>query len=225
MPPFTGARRRPATIFLAAALDHHTVWFEGGSGEAVAAGFTNSTRHTGTATVKGAPYRDCLRVNSAPLDGHPEFSTHPPGVALLLAPNSVLLFRGTHLLEPLAICCSAIATIIAMLLMLRRFDPENTIPILLSLIWSRSSRSLGTPAWLYGRTLFNEPWLLLFAIGSYSLALRGKNPVLAGALIGLRDAHEAALRAPDSIPLWLMYCVEAPSSRRRRSLPCPPLHP
>ena len=63
---------------------------------------------------------------------------------------------------------------------------------------------LGTPAWHYGRTLFNEPYLLLFAIGSYSVALRGKSPLLAGVFI----AFGMLMKPPFAlliIPLSLMY--------------------
>ena len=178
-------------------------------------GFTNSTRPTGTATVKGTPYRDCVRDNAAPLDGHPEFSTHPPGVALLLAPI-LFPFRGTQLIEPLAICCSAIAMIIAMLMfrsLIRKYNSNSAFADLVTVV-----TFLGTPAWLYGRTLFNEPYLLLFAIGSYSLALRGKNPVLAGILIGCGMLMKPPF-ALLIIPLFLMYCPRAPIYVG--SAPCP----
>ena len=154
--------------------------------------------------MKGTPYRDCVRVNQPPLEGHPEFSMHPPGVALLLAPI-LFPFRGTQLIEPLAICCSAIAMIIAMLMfrsLIRKYNSNSAFVDLVTVV-----TFLGTPAWHYGRTLFNEPYLLLFAIGSYSLALRGKYPILAGILIGLGMLMKPPF-ALLIIPLFSMYFVE-----------------
>jgi hypothetical protein len=189
--------------FSGAALDHHTVWFEGGSRQEWSLIYEIDPA-LWDRDGEGHPVPRLLTGQSTPLEGHPEFSKHPPGVALLLAPI-LFPFRGTHLLEPLAICCSAIATIIAMLMfrsLILKYNSNSAFVDLVTVV-----TFLGTPAWHYGRTLFNEPYLLLFAIGSYSLALRGKNPVLAGALIGLGMLMKPPF-ALLIIPLWVMYCVE-----------------
>jgi hypothetical protein len=95
--------------------------------------------------------------------------------------------------------------IIAMVMfrsLVRKYNSNSTFADLVTVV-----TFLGTPAWLYGRTLFNEPYLLLFAIGSYSLALRGKNPVLAGILIGCGMLMKPPF-ALLIIPLFLMYFLK-----------------
>jgi hypothetical protein len=188
--------------FSGSALVHHTVWFESGSRKKWARIYENDPAlwdHDN----EGHPVPRLRAGQSPPLEGHPEFSWHPPGVALLLAPI-LFPFRGTQLIEPLATCCSAIAMILAMLMfrsLIRKYNSNLAFVDLVTVV-----TFLGTPAWHYGRTLFNEPYLLLFAIGSYSLALRGKNPILGGILIGLgmlmKPPFELLI-----IPLFSMYFV------------------
>jgi hypothetical protein len=184
------------------ALIHHTVWFESGSRKEwwkiyeVRPALWDRDN-------EGHPVPRLRAGQSTPLDRHPEFSSHPPGAALLLAPV-LFPFRGTQLVEPLAICCSAIAMILAMLMfrsLIRKYNSNTAFVDLVTAV-----TFLGTPAWLYGRTLYNEPYLLLFAIGSYCLALRGKNPALAGILIGLGMLMKPPF-ALLIIPLFLMYFV------------------
>jgi hypothetical protein len=74
IPPFTGARRRPATIFLAGALDHHTVWFEGGSRKQWKKNLETDPAHWDRDS-EGHPVPRLRAGQPAPLDGHPEFST------------------------------------------------------------------------------------------------------------------------------------------------------
>ena len=189
--------------FSGSALDHHTVWFESGSRKHWRQIYEFDPAHWGH-DGEGHPVPRLRAGNAAPLEGHPEFSIHPPGVALLLAPI-LFPFRGTQLIEPLAICCSAIAMIIAMVMfrsLVRKYNSNSAFADLVTVV-----TFLGTPAWLYGRTLFNEPYLLLFAIGSYSLALRDKNPVLAGILIGCGMLMKPPF-ALLIIPLFLMYFLK-----------------
>jgi hypothetical protein len=153
---------------------------------------------------EGHPVPRLRAGQSPPINGQPQFSVHPPGVALLLAPI-LFPFRGTQFVEPLAIFCSAVAMILAMLMfhgLIRKYNSNLAFVGLVTAV-----TFLGTPAWHYGRTLYNEPYLLLFAIGSYSLALRGKNPFLSGLLIGLG----MLMKPPFGlliIPLFSMYVVE-----------------
>ena len=65
---------------------------------------------------------------------------------------------------------------------------------------------LGTPIWLYGRTLFNEAYLLLCTVGAYSLSLHGKNSFLSGTLIGVGMLMKPPF-ALLIVPLFLMYVV------------------
>jgi hypothetical protein len=183
--------------FSGSELDHHTVWYESGVRKEW---WDVYDRNNWDRDDEGHPVPRLLEGRST-IDGHPEFPTHPPGVALLLAPI-LFPFRDSQLIEPLAICCSAIAIILAMLMfrsLIRKYNSNFAFVDLVTVV-----TFLGTPAWHYGRTLFNEPYLLLFAIGSYSLALRGKNPVLAGTLIGLGMLMKPPF-ALLIIPLFLMY--------------------
>jgi hypothetical protein len=182
------------------ALDHHTVWFVDGVRMHWWQNYeTERSRWDRDADGRPVPR---LREGKSPIPpGHPEYSTHPPGLALLLAP---LLFavRNTPYVESLAICCSAVAVIAAMLMfcaLARKYNPDLRAVHLAALV-----AFLGTPAWHYARTLFAEPYLLLFAIGAYSIALRGKSPLLAGLFIGLG----LMVKSPFAlliVPLCLMY--------------------
>jgi hypothetical protein len=137
------------------ASDHQTVWFESGSRkewrEIYEIDPANWDRDN-----EGHPVPRLRAGQPTPLDGHPEFPAHPPGVALLLAPI-LFPFRGTQLIEPLAISCSAIAMILAMLMfrsLIRKYNSNLAFVDLVTVV-----TFLGTPAWHYGRTLFNEPYL------------------------------------------------------------------
>jgi hypothetical protein len=59
--------------------------------------------------------------------------------------------------EPLAICYSAIAMIVATLMFRSSIRKYNSNPAFVDL--ATVITLLGTPAWHYGRTLFNEPYL------------------------------------------------------------------
>jgi hypothetical protein len=95
----------------------------------------------------------------------------------------LLPLRGTDFVEPAAIACSALAVILAMLMfraLIRTYTDSTVRADLVT-----AAAFLGTPAWHYGRTLFTEPYLLLFATAAYSVSLRGRSPLLAGVLLSL----------------------------------------
>jgi len=110
----------------------------------------------------------------------PEYSSHPVGVAFLLAPFLVA-FRNTRMLEPVAILLSGLSTVFAMLLyrrMLFKFTSDR-FAIYLCLF----GVFLGTPIWYYSRTFFNEPFILLAVVGLYALSVTRKNPILTGSFL------------------------------------------
>ena len=186
--------------FSGSELDHHVVWYESGVRKEW---WDVYDQKNWNRDGEGHPLPRLLEGQST-IDGHPEFTVHPPGVAFLLAPI-LFPFRDTQLIEPLAICCSTIAIILAMLMfrsLIRKYNSNLAFVDLIAVV-----TFLGTPAWHYGRTLYNEPHLLLFAIGSYSLALRGKSPFLAGILIGVGMLMKPPF-ALLIIPLFLMYFFE-----------------
>ncbi len=188
--------------FAGAPLDHHTVWYENSRRREWAQVYQTGWQrwHRDAA---GHLMLTLRPGQTPPAAGHPEYSTHPPGIALLLAPI-LFPFRGTTYVEPLAILCSTFAVIAAMLLfraLARKYSTDLHVVNLVTVV-----TFLGTPAWNYARTLFNEPYLLLFAVGAYSLALRGKSPLLAGLLIGLGMLMKPPF-ALFVIPLGLMYLM------------------
>ena len=160
-------------------LDHHTVWFEHG------------VRRYWWNVYEGAHWdRDSqdnpvprLRQGaSPPPDGQPEYPTHSPGLALLLTPF-LLPFRGSQFIEPVAIYCSGLAVVLSMFMFRSLIKSYNHNIHSLNLVTAVTF--LGTPIWHYGRTLFTEPYLLLFTIASYDFALQKKVPLIAGVFIGL----------------------------------------
>jgi hypothetical protein len=182
-------------------LDHHTVWFEGTTRREWRAVYEDQPPNWDQDS-EGHPVPRLRVGQSVPVAGHTETSTHPPGLALLLAPL-LLPFRNTALVEPLAIACSALATIIAMLVfrnLIRSYAATPAAELITAVTF------LATPIWHYARSLFTEPYLLLFAIVAYSTTLRGRSPFLAGVMIGL-----GLLMKPTFIllglPLLALYVV------------------
>lgn len=167
-------------------LDHHTLWYIDGRRvpwpdlfEVDAAAWQydeqGHPRPTLRPGVAGAP---AGLVDD--LAGLPEYSSHPPGIALLLAPI-LFPFRHTAYVEPLAVLCSWLATSLAMVAF------HALVEGLTSTTWLANAVTavtfLGTPLWHYSRTLFGEPYLLLFALGAYVLLIRKGWPVIGGGLI------------------------------------------
>jgi hypothetical protein len=162
-------------------LDHHTVWYEG-----------TRRRHWHDVYEFDAPKWDrdsdgfpLPRLRSgqaAPPPGQAETSTHPPGLALMLSPL-LLPLRGTDLVEPAAILCSALATIVGMLMFRSLLKTWTARPMVVDAVTVVTF--LATPVWHYARSLFNESFMLMFATASYSLTLRGRSPVMAGTAIAL----------------------------------------
>jgi hypothetical protein len=122
------------------------------------------------------------RGASAGFQTRPQFSQHPVGLPLLLAP---LLYpvRGTLWVEHLAILFGTVATF-AMALFLRqlfrRVSSDNGVVNAATLL-----AVLGSANWHYGRMLFTEPWLALCAVGALALASGSGAFFSAGCFIAL----------------------------------------
>jgi hypothetical protein len=79
------------------------------------------------------------------------------------------------------------------------YKPDPAVIFLVTL-----ATFLGTPIWFYARTLFTEPYLLLFTTASYGFALRRKSALISGVFIGLG----MLMKPPFAIlllPLFAMY--------------------
>jgi hypothetical protein len=165
--------------FAGSALDHHTVWFEQGNRRVWRwIYYADRWDHDS----RGNPVPKLRDGHSPPPEGQPQYSTHPPGLALILAPF-LLPFRGTAYVESAALLCSGLAMVIAMFIFRAFASSYNTDVRFVN--FATAVTFLGTPIWHYGRTLFSEPYLLLFVTGSYYFAICRKMPLLAGTLIGL----------------------------------------
>jgi hypothetical protein len=115
-------------------------------------------------------------------EGKPQYSNHPPGLPLLLAPL-VYPARGSAWVEHLAIVWSTLATFACALLLrelLRGFSSDRGLVNATTLL-----AILGSPTWHYGRMLFSEPWLALCAVGALTLAVRRNAFFVAGLLLAL----------------------------------------
>ncbi len=194
--------------FVGSPLDHHTVWFENG----VRRTWAGTYERDGERWDRDGDGHPVPRVRAdadPPAAGHPEYSTHPPGLAFLLA-LVLFPFRGSQFIEPLALCCSAIAVVVAMFMFRALLKKYLANPVQVDLI--AAVTFLATPAWHYGRTLFTEPYLLLCAIGAYSLALRGKSALLAGTFIAVGTLMKPPI-ALILIPLLVMYIADGQLKR------------
>lgn len=105
------------------------------------------------------------------------YSTHPTGLALLLAPVW-LTFGSSSLLEPAVIFCSGLA-LVGILLTLRslfRVFTTDEVVVRVALV----ATVLGTPLWHYGRALFTEIYLAAAAVVIYWLAVGARRRWLLG---------------------------------------------
>ncbi len=110
-----------------------------------------------------------------------EYSQHAPGLAWLIPPI-VWPFRGTSLVEPLVLLCSALATVAGLLAFCRLVRPyagSDWQVVLVAVV-----AYLGSPLWHYGRTLYVEPFLALLCVAAYAAVLRYDRYLVAGLCIG-----------------------------------------
>jgi hypothetical protein len=115
-------------------------------------------------------------------DGKAQYSQHPPGLPLLLAPL-VYVARGSAWVEHLAIVWSTLATLACGLLLrelLRGLSSDRGLVNAATLL-----AILGSPSWHYGRMLFCEPWLALCAVGALMFATRRNAFFIAGLFLAV----------------------------------------
>jgi len=107
---------------------------------------------------------------------------HPYGMAFLLA--SILWpFKNTPWVEPLALLFANLSVLLSVFLfrrLIRRYVNDSLIVNLSTFIVF-----LCTPLWAYGRTLFNEPFLILFGLVGYLAALDKKSGFWSGLFLGI----------------------------------------
>lgn len=161
-------------------LGHHVIWYEDGRRiEWSEIFWVDQDRWL--ESISGVPVPAKLGEATAP--SSTEYSWHPPGHALLLAP---LLWpvRGSAVwLERAAVLTSGLA-IVGAFLLFRTFLADTVLtPSQATLV--AALVFLGTPIWHYGRTLFMEPYLTLCGVGAYALQLRYRRFLLAGILIAV----------------------------------------
>ncbi|MCI0573358.1 MAG: hypothetical protein L0Y66_21640 [Myxococcaceae bacterium] len=188
--------------FARTSIDHHSSWYVDGVRRVWVELFQRNV-FAWPRDGMGMPVPQ-LRPGVAPaIARSPEYSAHPVGIGLLLAPV-LFPFRGTHLLEPLAVLLAGLATVLAMLLfhrLLRAFS-SDTAAIRFTLV----AVFLGSPLWFYSRSFFNEPFLVLCVVGAFTMALEPRNAVWAGSFIGagmLMKPQLALLCVPLGLPLLL----------------------
>jgi hypothetical protein len=133
-----------------------------------------------------------------------EYSWHPPGLPILLA---VVLypFHTSGAIEHLALICTAVLTIVGMLFFESLLQPYCSKPG--PRLFVVAVAFLGTPVWHYARTLFCEPYLLVFLVCAYALAFRRGWYFAAGILIGLGILMKPPF-ALMAIPLGINACIE-----------------
>ncbi len=184
------------------AIDPHVVWNVGGHQVIWSQVYEDTNKWTKDSNGFFVP----LRKPNVNLDVSklPEYSSHPAGIAFLLAPF-LWLAKGTPLVESLALGCSNAAIIFSAFLfrrILRRYT-NNPLSINVGTLLA----FLGTPIWAYGRTLFMEPFLIFFALSAYLLAVEKKSSFWIGVLLGL-----GALLKPNFLillfPLVLFFWKE-----------------
>jgi hypothetical protein len=210
-------------------LDHHVNWYE-----------------NGTLVKWWQAYEMDPEKWAADDEGHPvatvraewgprsvperEYSQHPVGLPFLLAPI-LYPFRGTALVEPVALLCSALATAVGCCAWCWLVWPYAKSPG--PILTAASATYLGSPLWHYGQCLYAESFLACFAVVAYAAALRGGRFGIAGVFLGagvLAKAPFGLLAAPlivdalarrnvkqavaCAVPMMLAGCVVLEWNRR-----------
>ena len=161
-------------------LDHHVVWFAQDGVRWPWSRVYELPREPATPGHGAAPPRP---IPGAPdFRAQPEHSSHPPGLAFLVAPL-VAVVRGTRFVEPAVLLLTALVTLATAAFTRRLFrvlsDDEGVVNV------ATLVTLLGTPLWSYSRTFFTEPWLACCCVGAAALALGSDTYVLSGALIAI----------------------------------------
>lgn len=191
-------------------LDHHVKWYVGDRlitwHEAFLApgqGWRRDADGHSIPTLRpGFPTSDAPRE---------EYSWHPAGLPMLLAP-AVYLLRGTAWVEPAALACSGLVAVAAMLAFRWLVAPYAADG---DAAWLATALAfLGTPAWYYGRTLFCEIYLLAFAVGAYTLVLRRSAYFTAGMLLALGVLMKPPF-AVFALPLTVDILLQVSAARAR----------
>ncbi|OGJ91249.1 MAG: hypothetical protein A2268_02095 [Candidatus Raymondbacteria bacterium RifOxyA12_full_50_37] len=112
----------------------------------------------------------------------PEYGTHPPGLAFILAP-ALFPLRNSAMFEPMAIVYIAVIMVLAMLFfryLLGAYTGDTRQRNMATAIVF-----LGSPLWYYGRTLFCEGPMAFCAIAAYGLYIIDKKTFFPGLLIAI----------------------------------------
>ncbi len=169
--------------FMGMSLDRHTVSFINGKPvlwEEIYESFGNSEKWG--RDKQGKPIPILKSGVAGDVSGLAQYSVHPSGIAFLLAPF-LWAVKGTPYVEPLALFLANLAVIFSAFVfrgIVGRYTKDLVIINLATFFVF-----LGTPIWAYGRTLFTEPFLVLFALGAYGFTLGKKSGFWAGGCLGL----------------------------------------
>jgi hypothetical protein len=168
-------------FFAGRPLDHHTVWFI----EGVRVNWSDVFDAFGEWDRDAEGHPRPRRRPGATVDvaGRPEYSTHPAGLPMLLAPV-LAPFGGTpKAIEPLSLVCTAGASLLAFWAcrrLLRGLGADRFQTDVVSAL-----TFLGTPLWHYARSLYTEPYLAAIVLGASWLSLCRGAPLLAGSFVGV----------------------------------------
>src|SRR5438477_2118435 len=169
--------------FAAHLLDHHTLWFAADGTRWPWYRIYDLPTSGPWPRIDGIPAPAPRRPGvTADFIGRPEYSSHPAGLAMLLAPL-LLPLRGTHFVEAGALVLTALVTAATAFFTRRLFRVFTRDAGILHA--ATFLAVLGTPVWAYGRIFMTEPWLACFATGAAALALEGDAYFLAGVLVAM----------------------------------------
>ncbi len=161
-------------------LDHHVTWYEG---DQIVKWWQvyEMDAERWDKDENGHPVPTLQRNSQFRPVNEKEYSQHPIGLAVVLAPILVA-FRGTSLVEPAAILCSGLATVGGFLAWCWLVKPYTKFPS--HLLVAAAVAYLGSPLWHYGQDLYSESFLAFFAVAAFAAALRGEKYFIAGFCLG-----------------------------------------
>lgn len=167
-------------IFAGEPLDHHVNWYEDGRLVKWWQVYEMEPERW-ERDGDGRPVPTPRRGEAVRSVGGREYSQHPVGLAVLLAPF-LFAFRNTALVEPAALLCSGLATVGGCWAWCRLAAPYARSPA--RLFAAAAVAYLGSPLWHYGQNLFSESFLAFFCVAAFAAALRADSMFLAGLFVG-----------------------------------------
>ncbi|MEO5969117.1 MAG: hypothetical protein ABIQ95_04255, partial [Bdellovibrionia bacterium] len=193
--------------FAWSALDHHTYLYMDGKPR----GWHSLAEGGGTkwkVNADGSPsYLTRSDLSIPPETLEVEKSQHPVAIAYMLAPFTYFFRNFQGAVESVSIIVSTLLTFVGLLALRSIFISITNNAA--SANFASAIVFLATPLWLYGRTIFNEPFIASFATIAYALVIRkDKLSLMRAGATGLFFGLAMTLKPPAALLALPVFAIK-----------------